>query len=188
MKNSKIQRMAGVAILSAIVVVLQLLGSFIKLGPMVSVSLVLIPIVVGAAMYGPGAGAILGGVFSFVVLMQPDTTFFYGISFFGAVITVLVKGTMAGLLSGLTYKALAGNNQWVAVGLAAAVAPLVNTGFFALGSRLFFWDAFAEMGNGDAMMILLTVMIGFNFLAEFAVNVVCAPVIVRILNAVKVHG
>jgi uncharacterized membrane protein len=185
MKNTKIQRMVGIAIMSAIVVVLQLLGSFIKLGPMVSVSLVLIPIVVGAALYGPSAGAVLGGVFSIVVLMQPDTAFFYGISFFGTVITVLVKGTMAGWLSGLTFQALRHKNEWVAVGLAAAVAPLVNTGLFSLGSRLFFWDAFAEMGNGDAMMILITVMIGFNFLAEFAVNVVCSPVIVRILHAAK---
>ena len=33
MNNNKIKRMVGIAILSAIVVVLQLLGSFIKIGP-----------------------------------------------------------------------------------------------------------------------------------------------------------
>lgn len=185
LNKHKIRQMVGISILSAIVVVLQLLGSFIKLGPMVSVSLVQIPIVVGAALYGPSAGACLGGVFGLVVLFQPDTAFFYGINFFGTVITVMVKGIAEGYLSGLTYRALEKKNQWLAVGLAAAVAPLVNTGLFALGSRLFFWEAFAEMGNGDAMMILLTVMIGFNFIAEFVVNVVCAPVIVRILHAAR---
>lgn len=178
--------MVGIAILSSIVVVLQLLGSFIKFGP-VSVSLVLIPIVVGAAMYGPGAGAVLGGVFSIVVLMQADTAFFYGISFFGTILTVLVKGTMAGWLSGLTFKALAGKNEWVAVGLAAMVCPLVNTGFFALGCRLFFWNALAELGGGNALVFLLTGMIGVNFVAEFITNVICAPVILRILHAVKKH-
>ena len=76
MRNSKIRRMAGIALLSAIVVVLQSVGSFIRLGS-VPVSLVLIPIVVGAAMYGPAAGAVLGGVFSIVVLLLPDTAFFY---------------------------------------------------------------------------------------------------------------
>ena len=185
MKNSKVRQMAGIAIMSAIVVVLQLLGSFIKLGPMVSVSLVQIPIVVGAALYGPSAGAVLGGVFGFVVLLQPDTAFFYGINFLGTVLTVMVKGTMEGYLSGLTYRALAAKNPWLGVALAAAVAPLVNTGLFSLGSRLFFWEAFAEMGNGNALMVLLTVMIGFNFIAEFAVNVLCAPVILRIIHAVK---
>lgn len=178
--------MVGIAILSSIVVVLQLLGSFIKFGP-VSVSLVLIPIVVGAAMYGPGAGAVLGGVFSIVVLMQADTAFFYGISFFGTILTVLVKGTMAGWLSGLAFKALSGKNEWVAVGLAAMVCPLVNTGIFALGCRLFFWNALAELGGGNALVFLLTGMIGVNFVAEFITNVICAPVILRILHAVKKH-
>lgn len=178
--------MVGISIMSAIVVVLQLLGQFIKFGP-VSVSLVLIPIVVGAAMYGPTAGAVLGGVFSIVVLLQPDTAFFYGISFFGTVITVLVKGTLAGLLSGLTFRALRHKNEWIAVGLAAMVCPLVNTGIFALGSRLFFWEALKEAGGGNAAMYLLTVMIGFNFIAEFITNVVCSPVILRILHAAKTH-
>lgn len=185
MNSNKTRKMVGVAILSAIVVILQLLGQFIKLGPMVSVSLVLIPIAVGAAMYGPSAGAFLGAVFSIVVLLQPDTVFFYGISFFGTVLTVMVKGTMAGLLSGLVFQAFCRKNEWIAAVLAAMVCPLVNTGIFALGSRLFFWDALAEMGNGDAMFALLTIMIGFNFIAEFAVNLVCSPVIVRILHAIR---
>jgi len=178
--------MVGVAILAAIVVVLQSAGSFIRFGS-VPVSLVLIPIVVGAAMYGPGAGAALGGVFSIVVLLLPDTAFFYGISFAGTVVTVLVKGILAGWLSGLTFKALSSRNEWLAVILAAIVCPIVNTGLFALGSRLFFWSAYAEMGDGNAMMVLLTVMIGFNFIAELVANMICAPVIVRILHAVKIH-
>lgn len=186
MKTTKIRRMVGVAILAAIIVVLQSVGSFIRFGS-VSVSLVLIPIVVGAAMYGPGAGALLGGVFSVVVLLQPDTAFFYGISFAGTVITVLLKGILAGWLSGLTFKALSHKNLWLGVIVAAMVCPVVNTGLFALGSRLFFWSAFAEMGGGNAMMILMTVMIGFNFIAEFAANLICAPVIVRILHAAKIH-
>ena len=83
LERNKIKRMVGIAILIAIVIVLQLLGQFIKLGPMVSVSLVLLPIVVGAAVYGPAAGAILGLAFSVVVLLQPDTAFFYGMNVFG---------------------------------------------------------------------------------------------------------
>ena len=184
MRNSKIRRMTGIAILSAVVVVLQSVGSFIRFGS-VPVSLVLIPIVVGAAMYGPAAGAFLGGVFSIVVLLLPDTAFFYGISFAGTVVTVLVKGISAGYLSGLTFKLVSGKNQWHAVVLAAMVCPIVNTGFFALGSRLFFWDTYAQMGSGNAMTILLTVMIGFNFFAELAANMICAPVILRILHAVN---
>lgn len=184
MKKSKIRNMVGISLMSAIVVVLQLLGSFIRFGP-VSVSLVLIPIVVGAAVYGPLTGAILGAVFSVVVLLQPDTAVFYSVSFVGTIITVLCKGTLAGLLSGMTFRGLRHTNEWLAVACASAVAPLVNTGLFALGSRLFFWDFLAEAGGGNALVFLLTVMIGFNFVAEFITNVICSPVIVRILHAAK---
>lgn len=184
MKNNKVIRMVGIAILAAVVVILQLLGSFIHFGP-VSVSLVLIPIVIGAAMYGPGAGAVLGCVFSIVVLLQPDTVFFYGIHFWGTVLTVLAKGTFAGLLAGVIYYLVSRKNTWIAVILAAVVCPIINTGLFFAGCRLFFWDTLAELGGGNAFVYVITVMIGFNFIAEFLTNIVCAPVVLRILHAVK---
>ena len=59
----KTQRMVGLAIFTAIIIVLQLVSTFIKFGPF-SITLAMIPIVVGAAVYGAGAGAYLGGVFS----------------------------------------------------------------------------------------------------------------------------
>ena len=64
--------MVGIAVLAALVVVLQLLSSVIKIGT-VSITLTLIPIVVGAAFYGPGAGAILGTVFGLVVYINSAT-------------------------------------------------------------------------------------------------------------------
>jgi len=181
LKNTKTARMVGIALMSAIVVVLQLLGSFIRFGP-VSISLVLIPIVVGAAMYGPGAGAILGGVFGIVVLTQPDTAGFFAISVFGTVVTVMAKGILAGLLAGLVYRAFAKKYELLGVILAAIICPVVNTGLFALGSRLFFWEYISSMGGA---VFLFTVMIGFNFFAELGANVICSPVILRILHAAK---
>ena len=184
MKNQKVLRMVGIAILAAVVIVLQLLGSFIRFGP-VSVSLVLIPIVVGAAMYGPAAGAALGFVFSIVVLLQPDTAFFYGIHFFGTILTVLIKGTLAGYLAGLVFQLVSKKNIWLGVILAAVICPIVNTGLFLLGCKLFFWEALAEEGGGNAFAFVITVMIGFNFIAEFVTNIVCSPVVLRVLQAAK---
>lgn len=186
MKKVNVNQMVSVALLMAIVVVLQLLGQFIKFGP-VSISLVLVPIVVGAAMCGPVAGAILGATFSVVVLLQPDTVFFYGISVFGTVATVLVKGILAGFLAGQVFRAVEGMNKILAVILSAAVCPVVNTGIFLIGCRLFFWDAMNELGGGNAVKFVITVMVGFNFLAEFAANLICSHLIVRIINAVKHH-
>lgn len=185
MKTSKIVRMVGIALMMAIVVVLQLMGSFVKVGP-VSFSLTLIPIVVGAAMYGPIAGAILGATFSVVVLLDPSTAFFYGISFFGTVVTVLVKGTAAGYLAGVVFRVLEKRHQVLGVALAAAVCPLVNTGLFLVGCRLFFWEALGELsGGGNTLMFVITGMIGINFIAELFANVICAPVILRIVHAAK---
>lgn len=186
MYKTNVKKLVGIALMSAIVVVLQMLGSFIKFGP-VSISLVLIPIVVGAAVYGPAAGAVLGGVFSIVVLLQPDTAWFYSLSFVGTVLTVLLKGTLAGYASGLVYKALCQKGKWLAVILAAVVCPIINTGIFALGCRLFFWNGLAELGGGNAVVYLFTIMIGFNFIAEFVANLICSPVIVRVLHAAKVN-
>lgn len=180
--KERIHYLVGVSILSAIVVVLQLLGSFIRFGP-VSISLVLVPIVIGAAVYGPGAGAILGGVFGLVVLMQPDTAFFFSISALGTVLTVMAKGILSGWLSGLAYRAVSVKNSYLAALTAAIICPIVNTGLFLLGCRLFFWEGIAEACGGDALNYIITVMIGFNFLAEFGVNLFLSPAIPSILRA-----
>ncbi len=185
MERNKIKRMVGIAILIAIVIVLQLLGQFIKLGPMVSVSLVLLPIVVGAAVYGPAAGAILGLAFSVVVLLQPDTAFFYGMNVFGTVVTVLVKGTLAGWLAGIVYTAVARKNRFLGVVLAAVICPIVNTGIFFLGCCVFFLEPLGAQGIENVIFYVITVFIGFNFIAELLVNVLCCPVIVRLLQALK---
>ena len=54
-KRFNTRTLTGMALLTAIVVILQFLGAFIRFGTF-SISLVLIPIVVGAALYGALAG------------------------------------------------------------------------------------------------------------------------------------
>ena len=67
------------AILTALVILLQFMGSFIHLGPF-SISLVLIPIVIGAATCGAGIGAWLGFVFGIVVLISGDAAAFLAVN------------------------------------------------------------------------------------------------------------
>ena len=62
MKNKNITRMVQLAILLAVVVVLQCFLGSIKVGA-TSFSVVLVPIVVGALILGPAAGAFLGFAF-----------------------------------------------------------------------------------------------------------------------------
>lgn len=91
---------AGGGHLAAIAAVLQLVGSAIRFGPF-SVSLVLIPIVLGAALYGWGMGCWLGLVFGAVVLLSGDAGLFLAADPGGAIVTVLSKGIACGAASGL---------------------------------------------------------------------------------------
>ena len=184
-KPMNIHTLTGVAIFTAIVIVLQLLGSFVRFGPF-SISLVLIPIVVGAALYGPGAGAWLGFVFGAAVLMSGDAAAFLAVNAPGTVLTVLVKGALAGYLAGLVFKAVEGINIWLAVICAAVTCPIVNTGVFLLGCKLFFmetvtaWGRAAGFENVGKFMILG--LVGGNFLFEVLSNVILNPVTLRLIR------
>lgn len=182
------KKMVGIAMLTAVVVALQLLGSFIKFGTF-SISLVLIPIVVGTALYGIGAGAWLGLAFGVTVLASGDASLFLAVNPAGAVITVLLKGTLAGVCAGLIYKLIEKKNKYAAVVASAVVCPLVNTGVFLLGCLVFFMDTIrqwaAGMGFESAGTYMLVGLVGVNFLFELGVNVVLGPVIVRIVNIGK---
>ena len=91
------------AILTALVVILQFMGAFIRFGPF-SISLVLIPIVIGAAVCGTKISTWLGFAFGVVVLLSGDAAAFLVVNELGTIVTVLLKGTAAGLLAGLSYK------------------------------------------------------------------------------------
>lgn len=174
------KKIAGIGLLTAIVVVLQLLGSFIHFGPF-SISLVLIPIVVGASLYGIGAGAWLGLAFGITVLASGDAAAFLTVNPGGTVVTVLLKGALAGLLAGGVYKLIEKKNKTFATIVAAIVCPVVNTGIFLIGCRLFFFDTIKQWAGGtNAFVYMITGLVGFNFLFELGANIILSPTIVKL--------
>ena len=184
-KNNNTQKIVGLGLFTAIVIVLQLMGSFIRFGTF-SISLVLVPVVIGAALYGAGAGAWLGFVFGVVVLLSGDAAAFLGVNALGTILTVLVKGALAGLLSGLVYKALENKNRTLAVAVAAVVCPVVNTGVFLIGCLLFFMETIG--GWADAMgfganvgQYMIVGLVGANFIFELLFNVVFLSTIISLL-------
>lgn len=183
----KTKKLVGVALFTAIVVVLQLLGSVIKFGPF-SVTLVLIPIVIGTALYGTGAGAFLGLVFGVTVLASGDVAMFLTINPFGAVTTTLLKGVIAGLCAGLIYNALKKKNKYLAVTSAAIVCPVVNTSIFILGGLTFFLDYITTVANNAGVtnvFVFIIMGIGLNFLFELCLNIILSPIIVRLIDLGK---
>lgn len=186
--RTQTQKLTLGAILTAIVVVLQLLGAFIRFGPF-SISLVLVPIVMGAAMCDFKIGAWLGFIFGVTVLLSGDAAAFLTVNAPGTVATVLVKGTLCGLAAGVVYKLLSKYNSYLAVITAAVVCPVVNTGVFLLGCKLFFMETVTEwglaLGFENAAEYMFFGLAGGNFLFELAANIILAPVILRIITFVK---
>lgn len=183
--NSKTKKMVGIGIFTAIVVVLQLLGGGIRFG-VFSISLVLVPIVVGAAVYGWQAGAWLGFAFGVAVLWSGDAAAFLTVNPLATVLVVLVKGTACGLAAGLVYKCLARYNKLLAVLAAAVCCPVVNTGIFLLGCQLFFMETIngwaSAYGYTDVGNYMIFGLAGINFIIELGANLVLAPVITRLIR------
>jgi len=183
MNNSnKTKSLVLCAILTAVVVILQFMGSFVRFGPF-SISLVLIPIVIGTATCGIGAGAWLGFVFGFMVLASGDAAAFLAVNVPGTIITVLAKGIACGWLAGIAYKMVERFNRYAAVVVAAAVCPIVNTAIFLLGCLIFFMETITVWAGGTNVgQYMILGLVGGNFLFELGLNIVLSPVIVRLLN------
>jgi len=181
------QRLVLLALLTAIIVVLQVLAIMTRsLFPVFAISLVLIPIVVGAALCGTGAGGWLGLAFGFAVLISGDAAAFMAINPAGAIIVVLAKGMFAGLAAGAVYRAFAKKSRTLAAIAAAIICPIVNTGIFILGTYIFFLPTITQWGEGlgfsSATAYIFFGLVGVNFLVELVINLVLCPVIVRLIQ------
>ena len=186
------RRLAGLAIFTALIIVLQVVCTFVRFGPF-SITLALAPMIIGAAMYGRRAGAYLGFVFGLVVLVTGLMGWDGGVvmlllsqNAIGCVLICLVKGAAAGWVAGLIYERLSKRNDLAAVVTAGVVCPVVNTGLFIAGMMVFFMSTLESWAGGEAMLYYIIFgLTGINFLIELAVNLVLASGITRIIHAGK---
>lgn len=182
------EKLVLLALLTALVAILSYFGGFIKIGGLASISLTLVPVVLGAALLGPLAGAWLGGVSAVVFFMTADAVFWFGLSIPGTVITVMIKGIMAGLCAGLVFRALEKYNRYLAIVASAVVAPIVNTGIFLIGCLVFFIDTVNAGAAAEGMGLfgyLIVFFVGLNFVFELVVNMVLSPAIARVIDIAK---
>lgn len=188
--HTAIVRMTSLALLAALIVVLQTVASGIRIGP-VPISLTLVPIVVGAILFGPSAGAGLGAVFGVVCLIAGITgadqfTNVLWLASPGWLVVVCVgKAVLCGLCAGLVAKALHARQALGCI-CAALCAPIVNTGVFAVGMLTVFRPVLQNYAGGtDVLYFLFVAFIGVNFLVEFGVNAVLSAAIARIVQVVQ---
>lgn len=192
------RNIAFLAVLVALVVVLQLFSSLIKIGS-TPISLVLVPIILGGMLMGIWVGLGLGLLFGFMVIISAlvgydaFTLALLQVNPAMTVILCLLKGGLAGFVSALLFKVLQGKNKYVAVFVAAIAAPVVNTGIFVLGGLIIvntikeiFLTAYdMDLSGISPFYIIFVLCVGVNFFIELAVNLVCAPALYTVDRVVE---
>ena len=192
-------KLVQIALMAAIVVVIQLFFAAVKIGP-VTIAFSLVPIVLTGIFVGPTAGLIVGaisGVVTFIqVLTSPDAFYVFLISAnpWATALICFVKATLAGWLSGVAYKATKNFIKEPALNsiLPSIICPVVNTGIFCLGMFVFFTNAlkndaiFGAAASDSIIYFVLIVLAGINFVFELISTVVITPIISKALTAAKV--
>lgn len=196
MSHSKqtILRLVQLGLLSGLIILLQTV-IVIPMPGSLTLSLVLVPIVVGAVLYGAKAGALLGGVFGVLVSVMAVqgqlgalTNMMVAYNPFLTVAVCMLKGVAAGWLAGLV-NSLFKQHPLIGVFAAAVIAPVVNTGIFLLGMFTVFRGVLTEVAAGaNLLTFAIVALVGFNFVIEFAANLLLSPAIASIVKAVKKMG
>ncbi len=196
-KMSKLVKFTQLAVLAAIVVVMSFtpLG-YLKIGPL-SIALVIIPVVTGAIVLGPGAGAFMGlvfGVTSFAQCFGMDAfgTTLMSINPFFTFLMCIPTRVLAGFLCGLIFKGMSGalsgkKSEALSYPVSAVCGPVFNTLFFMsclvllFGKTDFIQNMMADTGAENLLMFFV-LMIGVNGIVEILSCLVVASALSKALS------
>lgn len=189
MKNKKTLHLALLAIFTALIVLLSFFG-YIQIGPL-SITIVMIPVVIGAILMGPAAGAYFGAIFGL-------TSFFrcFGLEAFGtALLTVnpfftfivcLVPRVLMGWLVGVIFKGLQkiDRTKFLSYAISSLCGALLNTVLFMTALILFFGNSSVILDLQGAMPLFefLVAFVGLNGLIEAIVCFVLGTTISKVLS------
>lgn len=174
--NMKTKRFAAISIFSAIIVVLQIVATFIKIGSF-PITLTLIPIIVAGAVYGPIVGLLMGIVFGVIVSIMvivgadPGGAIMLASHPIITILTCIIKGALAGFIGAIAYKNI--RNKKLAIIIDAIITPVINTLTLYISLILFFDSSFAT---------LVAAFMSINFIIELTLNVLIAPGLLIVIN------
>lgn len=187
--NFRTLKMVQLALFTAIILIMAFtpIGYIKTLG--LEITLIVIPVTVGAIVLGPVSGAILGGVFGLTSFIQC-----FGLSAFGAMllsinpigtfIVCLVPRILMGGLTGLIFLALnkSGKTKALSYPLVCLAGPLLNTVLFMTTLMLFFYNTdyiqgFATTMGTTNVFTFVIAFVGVNGLVEAIVNFIAGTAI-----------
>ena len=186
MKKTKTLRMAQVGLLVAVVLVMAFtpLGYFRTAG--LEITLLMIPVTVGAIVLGPGAGAILGLVFGLTSFaIAPSSTFgatLINISVVKTFVLCVVARLAAGWFAGITFKVLDKINFKFKFEVSSLLGPLYNTLFFMGTLIAFFYNTeyiqqmATVLGTANPVTFVIA-FVGLQGLVEAAVCFVISGIV-----------
>ncbi len=186
-----VQDLVRISVLVAIMLLLELTGLGMIKMPGLEITLLMVPVIVGAIVMGPGAGALLGGVFGCISFWEC-----FGRSQFGAVLlgisplyTFLVcvpTRLLAGWLCGLAFRVLHRldrSSLW-SFGAAGLIGALCNTALFMTTLCLCFYHTefiqgfVAGFGSPNPLLFVVA-FVGINGLVEGVVCLVTGAAIAK---------
>ncbi len=180
---------ATTGILTGIEIVLQIIGNYINPG-FANINLSLVPIAIGAILYGPLVGGFLGLVCGVMVLISPSTMqFFFSVSPIGTILACIIKTTLAGVVAGFAVKPFKGEKKIYGAVIASILVPVINTGIFAIFALIFFMPILEGMISDTIPNIaaaLFIGMIGINFILEIISTTILAPSLYKIIEHTRV--
>lgn len=191
------KNIATIGVLMALVIVLQMFCGSINIANLITLNFSLIPIVLGAIVLGPVAGALLGFANGIVILIQVILTpsgFYYIIWTYSPVITTLiciVKTTVAGFVGGIVFRLISKKNTLAATFTAAAIVPVINTALFILGclcmtdTILIYQDTTPDYDGMNIFIFICVGIVTVNFFIEFALNLIVSPALNSVYRVVE---
>lgn len=183
------------AVLAVILFLLEFTGiGYIKT-PGIELTIMQVPVIIGAIILGPGAGAILGGLFGLTSFWQAVSgKSAFGLMLFnmnpiGAILTTIPTRILMGLLCGLFFRFLKGrlksqNLQYILSSLSGA---LLNTVFFMSMLMLFYYQSELFLGIAENLGSKNALLFVFAFVGvQGAIEaVVCAVLGTAIARAIS---
>ncbi|MDR2559244.1 MAG: ECF transporter S component [Oscillospiraceae bacterium] len=126
--------------LVAIMLILHFTGfGYFKIG-VFSLTIMAVPMIIGAVTIGKTAGAVLGGIFGVTVLTLPETMFFMNINLAGTFFVVVGTRVILGFLCGLMFQGFSKFDKqkiW-SYGATGLITAMLNTVFIMGGIALIF--------------------------------------------------
>ncbi|MEG1857340.1 MAG: ECF transporter S component [Pseudoflavonifractor sp.] len=204
--SRKIKYMVQLAVLVAILLVLEFTGIGMIKTPFLEFTIMQVPVIIGAIVMGPMAGGILGGVFGMLSFWEcfGKSAFgatLLGINGIGTFMTCVPTRILMGILCGLAFKALfrldKTRGQLIAFGGASLVGSLLNTALFTGTLTLFFYNT--EFVQGIALsfanqfqmtmnpFLFVVLFVGIQGLLEALLSTVAGTAVAKALHKFLHH-